>query len=258
MHKNKDHPFYIKRKVLEAACNAALLYGAESWLDCNPTEISALYLQAIKLTLGVRETTNNDICLLEINMPAVNATIKEMQYRFFKKASCSQVTRHEDPLKLALHLHQLANTKLHCSVTELLTSQKDYRDTDERVRKNIVMNSAGSKHIAYRSMNPDLTSLSLYSTPETGVPEHHRINMTRLRCISHNLAVETGRWSRVPREQRLCLCGAVQTELYVLFSCPLLNTERHRHFGITPEVQHLWQHPSTPAFITDLITFFSR
>ena len=35
------------------------------------------------------------------------------------------------------------------------------------------------------------------------------------------LAVETGRWSRIPREDRLCLCGVIQTEEHVICHCPL-------------------------------------
>ena len=41
--------------------------------------------------------------------------------------------------------------------------------------------------------------------------------------MSHNLKIETGRWSRVPREARVCICSTnvVQDECHVLLECPV-------------------------------------
>ncbi len=49
---------------------------------------------------------------------------------------------------------------------------------------------------------------------------------TRIRLSSHRLRVETGRWDRIPFENRTCLCGAVQTEEHVLLN------ELHIHESI--------------------------
>lgn len=44
--------------------------------------------------------------------------------------------------------------------------------------------------------------------------------------LSHLLKVETGQWSRIPRENRVCKCGAgVQNENHVIV-CPLVENER--------------------------------
>ena len=61
--KNKDFPFCVKRKVVEAAFNAAILYGCESWLGASCQIMDKLYISAIKCLLGVRKTTANDLCL---------------------------------------------------------------------------------------------------------------------------------------------------------------------------------------------------
>ena len=55
---------------------------------------------------------------------------------------------------------------------------------------------------------------------------------------AHSLAIETGRWNRrgqgrLPREQRLCTCGDIQTERHVIETCPLTNPLR-QHYGFTP------------------------
>ena len=47
-----------------------------------------------------------------------------------------------------------------------------------------------------------------------------RVAFSRIRLGSHRLKIETGRWSRIPREARLCTCGAIQTEQHVLLICP--------------------------------------
>ena len=42
-----------------------------------------------------------------------------------------------------------------------------------------------------------------------------------------DLAIETGRYNRTPREERLCsLCDVVEDEQHVLFSCRAYNTVR--------------------------------
>ena len=40
-----------------------------------------------------------------------------------------------------------------------------------------------------------------------------------VRLSSHWLAIETGRWSRKRREDRLCTCGEIQTEKHVITQC---------------------------------------
>ena len=54
-----------------------------------------------------------------------------------------------------------------------------------------------SKMVTYTDLNPTLKKPCLYTQD---VPEHVRIKITRLRLSSHNLKIETGRWSRLPNE----------------------------------------------------------
>ena len=65
----------------------------------------------------------------------------------------------------------------------------------------------------------------------TDVPEYHRIAFTRFRVCSHNLKIEMGRWSRIPRNQRLCTCeeNEVQTEQHALLTCPLTANIRRNN-----------------------------
>ena len=65
------------------------------------------------------------------------------------------------------------------------------------------------------------------------VTERDRIATSRLRLGSHSLRVETGRWSRTPRENRLCICDNVQDEIHVLLHCPLTHHLRHEFPSLT-------------------------
>ena len=60
-----------------------------------------------------------------------------------------------------------------------------------------------------------------------------RMAFTRFRVSSHSLCIETGRWNRrgrgrLPREERLCVCGEVQTEWHVVENCPVTRDIRQR------------------------------
>ena len=75
-----------------------------------------------------------------------------------------------------------------------------------------------SKLATYHRVNPLLQKFVL---PVTNLTENERILLTRFRTGSHSLAIETGRFSNTPRENRLCLCGSVQTVLHIFTDCPL-------------------------------------
>ena len=43
------------------------------------------------------------------------------------------------------------------------------------------------------------------------------------------MKVETGRWSRTPREERLCECGEIQDEKHIVFFCNKTNDLREKY-----------------------------
>ena len=65
-----DMPTVMKKKVIDAAFNAALLYGCESWLDTYLKDVEKLYIGAIKNLLAARVTTPSDLCLIELGYPS--------------------------------------------------------------------------------------------------------------------------------------------------------------------------------------------
>ena len=89
-----------------------------------------------------------------------------------------------------------------------------------------------SMFTTYCEINPELNKHQMYY--DSDVIEKHRIAYSRFRTGSHRLKIETGRWSRQPREERLCGCllGAVQDEKHFLEACEHLSELRAQHHDI--------------------------
>ena len=90
---------------------------------------------------------------------------------------------------------------------------------------------SATKYITYKSvLNPSMIVHKVYSDIQY-IPDYMRQAFSRLRLMSHDLKIETGRWSRIPREMRRCQCDglSVQTEYHVLVSCTLTRLLRIKY-----------------------------
>ena len=225
LNKNSDFPFFVKHKVMNSALLSAILYGCESWLIDNIRPMNKLYVSSIKALLGVRQTTSNDACLLELGYPPLKYWVKERQFNFFKSAIVKRSGIQDDPLIFAINLAKSARTKAGQYLIGILEGGNYYNVGKDELR-NTVSNSTRSKLVAYRTMNPGLDVHGVYSQLQPMIPEHHRLAFTRLRLVSHKLRIETGRWARIPQDERLCICGEIQTEEHVISNCELSQNIR--------------------------------
>ena len=231
--KNPDMPFIVKCKVVNSCFMASILYGCESWLNGDIASVNTMYMKAIKCLLGVRSTTHNDLCLVEIGMCPLRTLIKMRQNKFFK--SCQERPA-DDPLIFCLSLTRRRNPIM----KKYIDSIYAFSDNRDYIKHNILV-SEKTKPMTYRTvMNPDLCVHEIYTCRDNYVPEHFRTIFTRLRLSSHNLKIETGRWSRIPRENRLCDCEAdIQTEAHIIESChisqPIRDKYTHINFSL-PEI----------------------
>ena len=228
--KNVDTPFYIKRRLFEAALMSTVLYGCESWLNGNLKPIEKLYNWGIKQLLGVRMTTCNEICYLELGMPPLRALVTHRQRKFFRNMSRERSGMVDDPLMHAINLVLANNTPTSRFLSNLISHNRDDIDEAMESLERSVSESNSSRRITYLSLNPTFVVHDVYCKRRY-VNDAHRMSFTKLRVSGHNLAVETGRWNRrgrgrLPLEERLCSCGAIQTELHVVESCPLTQPIR--------------------------------
>ena len=225
LHTNKDYPFYVKRKMVTAAFNSAIMYGAESWIGANIKPVETIYLSAIKQLLGVRNTTPNLTCLIECNMPPLHSILAQKQYNFLKSAIEERSDMiDEDPFIFVWSLLKRFDEPLASKVDSIL-EHSDHIERGVMEIKRRVTTSEGTKSKIYKTINPELITHPVYHSRQL-TPEAYRISFTRLRLTSHNLRSETGRWSRLPVDRRLCPCGGIQDEEHIITSCPKTHALR--------------------------------
>jgi hypothetical protein len=221
LDKNKDIPFMYKKAVTDACFLTAITYASETWLGGQLKPLEALYNRALKCLLGVRTTTCTDICLLELNYPCLGKFIQKRQRDYLQRTIPHLDP--DDPLKRAMDLCEAANTQGYRIITKIQNMITDPAQEDllARIETLVAKSASSSKRLYYLNINPQGELHPVYSLTRDYVPEHLRIAFSRLRLVSHNLKIETDRWSRIERAQRTCSCNMelIQDEHHALFEC---------------------------------------
>ena len=107
-----------------------------------------------------------------------------------------------------------------------------------------------SKYISFLEMNPLLKRPHLYQS----YIQTYKLNyVTRLRSVSHNLSIETGRHYKIPREERLCKCGLVEDETHFVLKCHQYSHIRRKYFeGDDMSLEEALDKPWTGDFVYEL------
>ena len=166
----------------------------------------------------------------------------------------------DDPLIFAMDLTRERNVKLYDVIQQLLLP--DHIGNALRDLRTKCWTSEGSKFKTYVQINPDLEVHKTYTKCiqlDLPIPEYTRVAFSRMRLSSHRLRIETGRWARIPRDQRLCGCGEVQDERHVPQHCPLVQ-----HIRDTADLRYMPTYPRVLRaesvgdfkYIYDVMSFF--
>jgi hypothetical protein len=154
---------------------------------------------------------------VEAGVPDALSIIKDKQVAFFMKLQTRDNYRSSYLYQfiqiainlrtpMGLYISRLSNVPSYSATW--LSEQKD----------RLSLPTDKTRYKTYLNMNPTLSTSEIYYNIQ--VEEFHRISMTRLRLASHRLKIETGRWARIPRENRLCSCTeGIQSEEHVLIFC---------------------------------------
>ena len=135
----------------------------------------------------------------------------------------------DDPFMHVMRLTTAKNAKM-AKYIKSLNDCPDFIEADRRARIERVRSSSRSKFATYFTVNPTFEIHPIYQNGGEAVDDYLRIAFTRFRTSSHRLKIETGRWSRIPRDRRLCGCGeGVQTEEHVLVGCSLTEGIREKY-----------------------------
>lgn len=232
--KNPDAPYPVKEKVFSAALTSAILYGMETWLSAAAIEVARpMYMQCIRLLLGVRKTTAGDLCLIEAGQPSLKQKVRTIQKKFIHGLIEERMQYDDDPFSHVWRLARDARTPCARYILSLETFDADAETRELHERVNA---SQRTKFMTYKTlMNPDMKVHAMYH--DITVQEHERLTVTKFRLSSHNLMVENGRWTRKPREERLCpSCNVVQDEQHAVSYCTINADARQ---DLDPDYCHL-------------------
>ena len=222
---NYDAQFRVKKKVLEAAFLSSILYGCESWLKVSLKPVETMYMKAVRALLGIRGTVPMDLCLVEAGLRSVESLVKMRQKKFFDKMLDSRAGMLDDPLMHAIAIVEQHNNPIYSCIQNVMEiDEETFYDDEEQRAVERIRNAppSATRFHTYTSLNPDFTRHPVYYNYGT-IPDYLRITFTRFRLSSHMLRVETGRWSRTPREERVCRCGqGIQQDEHHVFRCPLV------------------------------------
>lgn len=224
--KNTDAPFSVKYTVWESALKSAIFYGSETWMTKDLKVAEAVYLSTLKQLLNVRSQTCTDNVYVESGVTKGKSYIQQRQSKFLYRIM-ERDQYDGSYLQSVINLAQQKKSPMGKYIQCLLANGKDHDYVAEGLEsaRNTIRNSTSTHRVAYYELNPELIKCTIYNK-STNIPEYARIACTRMRLSSHYLRIETGRWSRIPRENRLCNCGQIQTEYHVLFECNQTETYR--------------------------------
>ena len=226
---NSNMPYAYKLMVFNAAMTSSLLYSTETWLTKHPKKLIAQYNRALKCLLGVRKFTSPELCMIESGIPPVLDVIAKRRRKFIEDKLQQQ--SQEEPFHVVCEWCREANTPGYRFLTEALRYNTNVNPIDKLINTVRGKPPTASKYVTYRSViNPTLSVHPVYHSKKH-IQDYMRQALTRLRLMSHNLKIETGRRNGIPAEQRLCICSAntVQDEAHVLLQCEISIPCRSRY-----------------------------
>ena len=125
-------------------------------------------------------------------------------------------------------------------ISEKYSSAADvYRESANEVKKKIreFVSKDHYKYEIYVKFNPELEK-----SPFIDNPNHLSGDIIRFRLGSHLLPIETGRWSRTNRADRLCIeCGVLGDERHAIYLCR--NVDR-TNVVIPADLSDIWSSDS--------------
>ena len=259
VNRHENTPYAIKYKVLQAALNSALLYSCESWLTNNLRCVDTAVDTCIKSLLGVRNQIQSDIIHAETDIPTASAEIKTRQKKFLAKLQ-NRSDIEQTPVGKALQLAAQENSPMWLYVQNLERTNSDIIEETKLQTKQRILTSTGTRMTTYRQINSELNKHRVYELPN--IPDTVRVDFTRLRLSSHYLRIETGRWTRLARHERTCICGEIQTEEHVLCYCPetadIRAAYRSLNYTSMQELMSQWDVVSLVNYCSDTLKKMNR
>ncbi len=208
---NRNAPLCVKLDVLDKCVTSSLLYSSETW-GPNVHDVEFIYRTGIKMALDIRDNINNEISYIESNTFPLECRIKPMQLKFWlyleeymsdhPRSAITKVTQLGKNLNIPFIRYYTNLVKIYTNPQTCKAQlENQFRTKWMEKINNAVTNDPDCRLGVYSRINPEL--VSWVPIPQK-VHELERKIVTRFRTGSHSLNVELGRFSNIPRENRLC------------------------------------------------------
>ena len=240
LRSNKSAPMKVKIKVLKSCVTNSLLHNCEAFGSDIPKDLEVSYRKLLKSCLNVRSNTPNFILYIESGLLPIKFVVLLRQFKFYMRFSDSieSNSRREKMMNLLLgdktkylkHYENLVSK--YDSPSDIIV--EGFNFVKEKIRS--IATKGHSKFSIYVKLNPDLEP-----SPFLHIIHPMACDIIRFRVGSHYLPIETGRWCRKQRDERLCTnCGTIGDEEHVLYHCSLINREG---IELNNEISDIWRQP---------------
>jgi hypothetical protein len=245
--------FDVKTKLLlfDTMVVPILLYGSEIWGVYNYKEVDKLHIRFCKHVLGVKQQTPNYAVLGELGRLPLSVTCKERSLNFWlkimKNVSSPIYVMYRDLIDH--NINSCWASRIHSIIDHLGFAHIRFNFDDSckylpmfknRLRDQFLQDWSAS----IRSM----PKLEYYCNFKKEFKFENYLNviendalrncLARFRLSSHNLEIETGRYSGIVRENRLCkMCNqnVIENEYHLMFCC-----SRYRNLRIKYHCNVSW------------------
>jgi hypothetical protein len=243
-----------KIKLFDSLVLPILCYGSEIWGLHKAPDIERVYVKFLKQLLNVKQQTINATVYGELGLFPLSVIRKVRIIKYWSK-----ILQNPDSLLYKIMCMKDNNDRYVNDWTIEVKNMLNeigfgYVWTSNNINTTIINQIVQRIHDTYVqlwfaqiSSYSKLDTYSLFKTSfayekylDAVSNKSHRECLTRLRCSSHKLFVEEGRYRNIDRNERICkLCNmnVVENEFHFLLVCPF-----YRELRITclPKYYNTW------------------
>lgn len=260
--RNHSIPVDVQLKLFDSLVEPILLYGSEVWGYENLEIIERVHLQFCKRILNLRPSTPNFMVYGELGRHPlhVRANMRMVSFwcRLLKNETKLSSILYK--LMLALNINEGMNFRWIAHIRSLFDNTglgyifANQLHIEWNTLKPVLYNRFRDQFIqSWFSNIVNSSKGDFYETFKTDfgienyllrLPESKRKYITKLRTCNLKLPIETGRWNKTPRHERICpLCrNGIGDEYHYLFICDnesivqLRQTYIPRYYYVNPSV----------------------
>ena len=222
---NENTPIESKLHVLDQCVFGAYLYASECWGNISYIEKKLLTTEMLllKRICNVKKGTTNDLVLFELKRSPVTTRIRDRQCAFYQ--NLLQFTTDD---AVVTNFLQLCNNSQYLRYYQGLRGNESSAYLENLAVK---LQTDDRSMIVYYRNHIKFEKSCIYSL---FMNDYYRKIITRWRLSNHSLKIETGRYTRIPRESRVCsYCNVVEDEEHVILRCPMYFMVRGKYQHIT-------------------------